>query len=163
MDTQTPGITLECSNLCSSLGADCPAFSVDYGGQRCFKMDRNTQGRGDTLAPRDGSNYFEKVCLRGEITSCQDKAWAFERMPGFMLEGHDTKELKNVPSRRDCEENCLRERGFTCKSAEYDSVSLVCILSRESRRTRPGSFREARNIDYLENGCISTSKNICLR
>ena len=74
-----------------SIGADCPSFSVDYGGQRCFKMDRNTQGRGDTLAPRDGTNYFEKVCLRGEISGCRDKAWAFERMPGFQLVGYNTK------------------------------------------------------------------------
>ncbi len=24
-------------------GADCPAFSIDYNGQRCFVLDRNTQ------------------------------------------------------------------------------------------------------------------------
>jgi hypothetical protein len=119
---------------------------------------RNTQGRGDTLAPRDGSNYFEKICLRGEISGCRDKAWAFERMPGWELEGHNTKELKNIPSRRDCEEYCLRERGFPCRSAEYNSASLDCVLSRETRRTRPAAFRETRNVDYLENGCISTSK-----
>ena len=158
LDTQSPGITLECSNLCSGLGSDCPSFSVDYGGQRCFKMDRNTQGRGDTLAPRDGANYYEKICLRGEISACRDKVWAFERVPGFELAGHDHKEYRNVPSRRDCEEYCLRERGFSCRSAEYNSVSLSCILSRETRRTKPEDFRVARNVDYLENGCISSSK-----
>ena len=140
------------------IGADCPSFTVDYGGQRCFKMDRNTQGRGDTLARRDGTNYFEKICLRGQISGCRDKAWAFERMPGFHLEGHDNKIFQNVPSRRDCEEKCLRERSFTCRSAEYNAVSLDCVLSQESRRTRPRDFRESRNIDYLENGCITTSK-----
>ena len=142
------------------LGADCPSFTVDYGGQRCFKMDRNTQGRGDTLARRDGTNYFEKICLRGQISGCRDKAWAFERMPGFHLEGHDNKIFQNVPSRRDCEEKCLRERSFTCRSAEYNAVSLDCVLSQESRRTRPRDFRESRNIDYLENGCITTSKSL---
>ena len=45
LETQAPGITLECSNLCSGMGSECPAFTVDYGGQRCFKMDRNTQGQ----------------------------------------------------------------------------------------------------------------------
>ena len=142
------------------IGADCPSFTVDYGGQRCFKMDRNTQGRGDTLARRDGTNYFEKICLRGQISGCRDKAWAFERMPGFHLEGHDNKIFQNVPSRRDCEEKCLRERSFTCRSAEYNAVSLDCVLSQESRRTRPRDFRESRNIDYLENGCITTSKSL---
>ena len=53
---------------------------------RCFKLDRNTQGRGDSLAPRDGSSYFEKICLRGEVSDCRDKAWAFERVPNKMLQ-----------------------------------------------------------------------------
>lgn len=45
LDTENtaPGITEECSELCSEQGSDCPAFSVDYGGQRCFKLDRSTQ------------------------------------------------------------------------------------------------------------------------
>jgi hypothetical protein len=25
------------------------------------------QGRGDDLMPRDGSNYYEKICLRGKV------------------------------------------------------------------------------------------------
>ena len=74
------------------------------------------------------------------------------------LEGHNTKVMNNVASRRDCEEYCLRERGFTCRSAEYNSVTYECVLSRETRRTKPGNMRAARNVDYLENGCISTSK-----
>lgn len=42
-DNTAPGITHECSQLCQDDGSDCPAFAVDYGGQRCFKLDRNTQ------------------------------------------------------------------------------------------------------------------------
>ena len=44
-DNTAPGITAECSKLCSGEGSDCPAFAVDYAGQRCFKLDRNTQVR----------------------------------------------------------------------------------------------------------------------
>jgi hypothetical protein len=43
IEVTSPGITLECANKCSALGSECPAYSIDYGGQRCFKMDRNTQ------------------------------------------------------------------------------------------------------------------------
>jgi len=63
-----------------------------------------------------------------------------------------------VPSRRDCEELCLRERTFSCRSAEYDTVALTCALSRETRRTQPNAVRDARNVDYLENQCIQTSE-----
>ena len=90
-------------------GADCPAFSIDYNGQRCFSLDRNTQGRGDDLAERDGSNYFEKICLRGAVDQCRDKAWAFERVLNRKLEGFDDKIVEQVPNRRDCEELCLAE------------------------------------------------------
>lgn len=32
---------------------------------RCFKLDRNSQGRAQELTIREGMSYFEKICLRG--------------------------------------------------------------------------------------------------
>ena len=82
--------------------------------------DPPTQGRGDDLVERDGTNYFEKICLRGNIDQCRDKAWqvtifsgyfssnvsglclihisarAFERVPGKRLEGFDNKIIEQV-------------------------------------------------------------------
>ena len=43
LSSNTPGITSECAELCREKGADCPAFSLDYNGQRCASLDRNTQ------------------------------------------------------------------------------------------------------------------------
>ena len=43
LSSNTPGITTECATLCRDQGADCPAFTVDYNGQRCASLDRNTQ------------------------------------------------------------------------------------------------------------------------
>ncbi len=54
------------------------------------------QGRGDDLVYRDGSNYFEKVCLRGQINKCLDKAWAFERTPGKILRGFEQRMINQV-------------------------------------------------------------------
>ena len=45
---------------------------------------------------RDGTNYFEKVCLRGQINKCLDKAWAFERAPGKILRGFEQKMVNQV-------------------------------------------------------------------
>lgn len=61
----SPGVTLECGARCLESGSDCPAFSLDYNAMKCFKLDRNTQGRGADLSPREGHSYFEKICLRG--------------------------------------------------------------------------------------------------
>ena len=48
---------------------------------------------------RDGTNYFEKICLRGNIDKCRDKVWAFERVPGRQLEGFDDKIIDQVRQR----------------------------------------------------------------
>ena len=106
------------------------------------------------MAKRDGTSYFEKICLRGDISGCRDKAWSFERVIGMQLEGYDDRVIANVPSRRDCEELCLRERGFKCRSASYNTISLECSLSPETRRTKPNAFRSSTNVEYLENQCI---------
>ncbi|CAG7728314.1 unnamed protein product [Allacma fusca] len=154
-----PGVTLECVERCRDAGADCPAFMVDHSAMRCFKLDRNTQGRGEELTRRDGQNYFEKICLRGNTRGCRGRAWAFERRPGRELRGHDDFVLRNVPSRRDCEERCLGETRFVCRSAEYHTQTTECRLSREDRRTRANDFVEApMHIEYLENQCIEADK-----
>ena len=63
----SPGVTLECGARCLEAGSDCPAFTLDYNSMKCFKLDRNTQGRGSELSPREGQSYFEKICLRGML------------------------------------------------------------------------------------------------
>ena len=39
---------------------------IDYSNQRCYKLDRNTQGRTRDLQPREDYNFFEKICLARE-------------------------------------------------------------------------------------------------
>ena len=119
------------------------------------------QGRGDELAERDGSNYFEKICLRGDVDACRDKSWAFERVPNRKLEGFDDRIVEQVPNRRDCEELCLAEKSFRCKSADYNIVTLTCSMSRESRRTQPGSYKSSRDTEYIENSCLPSEDFTC--
>ncbi|CAB4063246.1 unnamed protein product [Lepeophtheirus salmonis] len=146
-DTSTPGITEKCSELCTGLDSDCPSFSLDYSGQRCFKLDRNTQIRGDSLAPRDGTNYFEKICLKGfDVRNrCQNKVWAFERVPGKMLDVDPDQIYENISLRRGCEELCLREREFICRNE---------CSERSTRNTSKYS-------NYLENNCIEPNQITC--
>ena len=74
------------------------------------------------------------------------------------LQGYDERVIANVPSRRDCEELCLRERGFKCRSASYNTVTLECALSPETRRTKPDAYRTYTNVEYLDNQCIKPWK-----
>ncbi|RWS25789.1 uncharacterized protein B4U80_03819 [Leptotrombidium deliense] len=153
------GITGYCREHCDNGHLACPAFTVNYQSSRCDKMDRNTQGRALDLIPRDGENYFEKICLRvPEIMSmCQDKFWAFERVIGYELTPVMYERVYTfVQSRRDCEEYCLQEKLFVCRSALYNDENTECKLSREDRRSKPASYVRNNNpkISYLENQCI---------
>lgn len=118
-------------------------------------MDRNSQGRAQELTIREGMSYFEKICIRGNIGLCRERAWAFERHPGKELRGMDERTIPLVATRRDCEEMCLRESRFTCRSARYDTMSLDCQLSSSDKRLRPESFVDAPSqVEYLENQCV---------
>ncbi|XP_069693489.1 uncharacterized protein [Periplaneta americana] len=151
----SPGVTLECGARCLEAGSDCPAFTLDYNSMKCFKLDRNTQGRGSELSGREGQSYFEKICLRGNVRGCEGRAWAFDRRPGKELRGYDDYKLSLVQSRRDCMEACLAEHRFDCRSAEYDTQTAECRLSSEDRRTRPNEYVDAPStIEYLENQCL---------
>ncbi|XP_021930316.1 uncharacterized protein LOC110834946 [Zootermopsis nevadensis] len=152
----SPGVTLECGARCLEAGSDCPAFTLDYNSMKCFKLDRNTQGRGSELSAREGQSYFEKICLRGNVRGCEGRAWAFDRRPGKELRGFDDLKLPLVQSRRDCMEECLAQRRFDCRSAEYDTQTAECRLSSEDRRTRPGDYVDAPpTVEYLENQCLA--------
>ncbi|QQP49422.1 Putative LOC100908673 [Caligus rogercresseyi] len=83
-------------------------------------------------------NYFEKTCLQGP--GCE-KAWLFERVPGYELVGFDDVVLKDIPSRVDCQDSCLNQVELPCRSAIYDYSLQICRLSKNTRRTQPTAYR----------------------
>lgn len=58
-------------------------------------------------------------------------------------------------NRTDCEDKCLNEFTFVCRSATYDSASKTCWLSRFTRRSHPELLEEDPSSDYLENTCLN--------
>jgi len=61
-------------------------------------------------------------------------------------------------NRTDCEDKCLNEFTFVCRSATYDSASKTCWLSRFTRRSHPELLEEDPSSDYLENTCLNGNK-----
>lgn len=60
-----------------------------------------------------------------------------------------------VNTKLDCEDMCLAEKKFVCKSATYNYENRVCKLYDENRRTKPAVFKATRmKVDYLENQCV---------
>lgn len=150
-------VTAECNNRCRA-SSDCPGFLINYERESCFRVDFNTDDRrDDLLASRSRVNYFEKVCLRA--IACE-KAWIFERVPGFELAGYDDRVEKAVLSRVECQELCLEDKELPCRSAEYDYTTFICRMSRETRRSQPAAYRATtEDTDYLENQCAQSSDN----
>ncbi|GIX68013.1 uncharacterized protein CEXT_411601 [Caerostris extrusa] len=80
-----------------------------------------------------------------------NRLWTFERVIGYEISGFDDRTVPGVSTRLQCEELCLREKGFICRSGEYDYAFQQCRLSSEDRRSQPSSFRPAfGDVDYLK-------------
>lgn len=62
-------------------------------------------------------------------------------------------------NRTECEDKCLNEFSFVCRSASFDSVMHMCMLSRFTRRTHPELLEDDPNSDYLENMCLNGKMN----
>eukprot|EP00090_Calanus_glacialis_P030486 TRINITY_DN4919_c0_g1_i1.p1 TRINITY_DN4919_c0_g1~~TRINITY_DN4919_c0_g1_i1.p1 ORF type:complete len:724 (-),score=176.09 TRINITY_DN4919_c0_g1_i1:269-2440(-) len=144
-------VTAECNNRCRA-SQDCPAFLIDYDNDACYRLDTNSDDNRELIVDTDRkTNYFEKVCLN--VPACE-RAWIYERVVGYVLEGYDDRVVGQVTSRKSCQEMCLQETEFQCRSAEYVYSSQECRLSRESRRSQPSSYRATTSdVDYLENQC----------
>lgn len=58
-------------------------------------------------------------------------------------------------NRSDCEDKCLNEYSFVCRSANFDSNLRSCSMTRYTRRTHPELLEDDPNSDYLENTCLN--------
>ncbi|KAG0710071.1 hypothetical protein GWK47_023557 [Chionoecetes opilio] len=139
----------------------CSGFVLDYKREACFSQSPVYPPAGPKAHPRPADypvNYFQKICLSGPACG---KAWLFERVVGFEIEGYDDLVLNDVVSRLKCAELCLGERNLSCRSAEYHESDRVCRLSRQDRRTQPLSFRPSSpSVHYMENQCAGSLEEV---
>lgn len=90
---------------------------------------------------------------------CPNRHYVFERhtRKKLKLPSSEYKEMI-AANRTDCEDKCLNEFTFVCRSATYDSASKTCWLSRFTRRSHPELLEEDPSSDYLENTCLNGNK-----
>lgn len=101
------------------------------------------------------SHCFLVLANRPE-RECPSRRYVFERhaRKRLKLPPSDLKEIM-VTNRTECEDKCLGEFSFVCRSATYDSALRTCSLSRFTRRTHPELLEDDHNADYLENTCLN--------
>ncbi|XP_044754942.1 uncharacterized protein LOC123313905 [Coccinella septempunctata] len=154
-------VTVDCIQKCQS-NQDCRSFILDYKTSTCYWYRHSVDENG--IVPDNNIAWFVKICLRGN--PCPEKLWKFERIPGAILIGNDTKTLPEKVTRNECEQNCLSSKSFECRSTKFRvknanynenfSAMGTCTLSDSDRRLSPSGFRVGRDVEeYFENQCSS--------
>ncbi|KAH7970771.1 hypothetical protein HPB49_015441 [Dermacentor silvarum] len=159
-------VTLDCLRRCQA-SPRCLGVVVNYEHNACFAATAlddedvaNTLGSTTDQPPlvpaSDRSNYFAKMCVHGP--AC-DKDWVMERVPDKELRGFDDRVVSGVPSCQRCQELCLHEASFPCRSGEFDARARECRLSSQDRRSQPSAFGPAQgpHMHYFENLCLPPS------
>ena len=68
------------------------------------------------------------VAVLGIAGSASAQNSNFSHVPNAAISGHNNKSLSSV-SVRDCMNACISERGFECKSFDYNKTAMACDLS----------------------------------
>ncbi|OWR45493.1 hypothetical protein KGM_207532 [Danaus plexippus plexippus] len=153
-----------CNSIDFQPGARIAAFSPEpeYEESTCYLTREQAAPEGiGTLMIVPNSVHFNEICLTSNRPEreCPSRRYVFERhaRKRLKLPPSDLKEIM-VANRTECEDKCLGEFSFVCRSATYDTALRTCSLSRFTRRTHPELLEDDHNADYLENTCLNAER-----
>lgn len=155
----------ECQGWCRE-EPDCQAAAFSFvlnplipKQETLCQLQNETSANNPTATPQRSVNmyYMTKMQLRSENVCL--RPWAFERVPNKMIRGLDNA-LIYTSTKEACLAACLNEHRFTCRSVEYNYVTLQCQLSDSDRRTTGQfvQFVDAQGVDYFENLCLKSNQ-----
>ena len=61
----------------------------------------------------------------------------------------------DVQSRQDCQDLCLAQTRFACRSASFQISTSKCYLNEATQASQPWRAQPSQDFDYLENVCLS--------
>ncbi|XP_059060869.1 uncharacterized protein LOC131853831 isoform X2 [Achroia grisella] len=163
-DRSVNSLVRTCNSIDFQPGARIAAFSPEpeYEESTCFLTREQATPEGiGTLMIVPNSVHFNEICLTSNRPEreCPSRRYVFERhaRKRLKLPPSDLKEIM-VANRTECEDKCLAEFSFVCRSATYDSELRTCSLSRFTRRTHPELLEDDHKADYLENTCLNAER-----
>ena len=87
--------------------------------------------------------------------------YTFNRTPKLKFKTREAKILA-VQSREECQDRCLAEPEFLCRSAAFDSSTSTCFLNDLTKEMSPEEMSSVDDdFDYMENTCV-TGNSKCL-
>ncbi|KAJ8888659.1 hypothetical protein PR048_008151, partial [Dryococelus australis] len=119
------------------------------------QLQNETSASNPSAVPQRSVNLYYMVKMQIRSDNVCLRPWAFERVPNKMIRGLDNA-LIYTSTKEACLAACLNEHRFTCRSAEYNYVTLQCHLSDSDHRSTGQyvQFVDAQGVDYFENLCI---------
>ncbi|XP_046985731.1 uncharacterized protein LOC124555752 [Schistocerca americana] len=162
--TATNNLVRTCTSFDFQAGNRITSFSgsSEYEESTCYltREQAHPEGIGNlVLVPN--SVHFTEVCLMSSRIErdCPNRHYVFERHPRkkLKLPASDVKDV-TASNRTDCEDRCLNEFAFVCRSATYDASARRCSLSKFTWRARPDLLEDDPNSDYLENTCLDAQR-----
>lgn len=168
--TTIPGILkiTECLESCQN---NVTCRSINYETGLCILFSSSASSNPSGLQPSQFpvfTIYAQKICLSKKSlsrSSCDQRSWAFEKVPAYELRRFPSKKLSQV-TQPQCMEACLSETEFICRSFNYDSASQECILSEQDRHTLAvnsnARSKDSQSLlpsangttDYYESNCV---------
>lgn len=160
--TTAPLVTKNCLDKCRD-NEECLSFLLDYKINECYWYRRQVQEEisEDEVLPDDGIAWFVRTCLK--VQNCSN-GWKFERISGATLIGNNTRKLPEAITRQQCQQRCINEDQFKCRSCKFRVMEStghpsrtlgICILSDTDRHITPNAYRVSSYTDeYFENQCI---------
>uniref|UniRef100_A0A1A9WP94 ZP domain-containing protein n=1 Tax=Glossina brevipalpis TaxID=37001 RepID=A0A1A9WP94_9MUSC len=162
--TGTNNLVRTCTSFDFQPGSRITAFggNTEYEESLCYLTSEQAGPEGiGSLMLVPNSVHFNEICLTSSRPEreCPSRRYVFERHPRkkLKLPISDIKEI-TAANRSDCEDKCLNEFSFVCRSANFDSTMRSCSLSRFTRRTHPELLEDDPNSDYLENTCLNAER-----
>ncbi|KAK6636867.1 hypothetical protein RUM43_010531 [Polyplax serrata] len=151
----------ECQGWCRE-EPDCQAASFSFVvnpltpvQETVCQLQNETSANNPAASPQRSVNLYYMVKLQIRSDNVCLRPWTFERVPNKMIRGLDNA-LIYTSTKEACLGACLNEHRFTCRSVEYNYVTLQCHLSDSDRRTMGQyvQFVDAPGVDYFENLCL---------
>lgn len=96
--------------------------------------------------------HFSPQCIKNRLIGDRHRTYAFDRTAKHKFINVDIE--LNSTGRLDCEERCLEQVNLPCRSISFDTATMKCGLSKETRQSRPDYYKADPNFEYIENLCL---------
>ncbi|CAD5124146.1 DgyrCDS12446 [Dimorphilus gyrociliatus] len=135
----------ECKLSCLTADFNCKSAQYDIRTGVCFLSDETRF----TVPHHFQTNFYYTYWDRS--IACNPNCYFKFYRKKYLL-GHNTLMI-NPLSREECLEKCFTTATFNCLSVDYNGLTKNCVLSSESKDTKPLDFKKHHLIDHYHKMC----------